>query len=120
VNDHLRCRPGRRTTYGALRGGEGGSSRVRFTRALAREVGGDGITVNNVALATIDTIGVEGQARTSAEVAERIQRQLKLYVVRRLGRPDDVAGLVTFLAGLLASWITGQTYPVNGGCSVNQ
>ena len=40
---------------------------------------------------------------------------MKPYVIRRRGTPDDVAGIVTFLASDHASWITGQTYAVNGG-----
>jgi 3-oxoacyl-[acyl-carrier protein] reductase len=39
------------------------------------------------------------------------------YVIRRLGRPEDVAGIALFLCSQSASWITGQTYPVNGGYS---
>jgi NAD(P)-dependent dehydrogenase (short-subunit alcohol dehydrogenase family) len=89
-----------------------------FSRALAREVGRDGITVNCVSLGTVDTTGLEERARNSPEVADRLQRQLKRYIVQRLGRPGDVAGLVTFLASAHATWITGQTYPVNGGFSV--
>jgi 2-hydroxycyclohexanecarboxyl-CoA dehydrogenase len=38
-------------------------------------------------------------------------------VIRRLGRPEDVAGMTVFLCSESASWITGQTYPVNGGYS---
>jgi 3-oxoacyl-[acyl-carrier protein] reductase len=40
---------------------------------------------------------------------------MKRYIIRRRGEPDDVTGLVAFLAGAGSSWITGQTYPVNGG-----
>jgi 3-oxoacyl-[acyl-carrier protein] reductase len=38
-------------------------------------------------------------------------------VIRRPGRPDDVANMVLFLASSASSWITGQTYAVNGGFS---
>ena len=44
---------------------------------------------------------------------------LKQYIVRRRGQPDDVAAMVSFLASDLSSWITGQTYPVNGGYSLS-
>ena len=101
--------------YSAAKAGAAG-----FTRALARDVGRYGITVNNVSLGTIDTMGITEAAAESPEQAERLQRQLKSYIIRRLGRPDDVAGIVTFLASPMASWITGQTYPVNGGFTVNQ
>ena len=37
--------------------------------------------------------------------------------MRRFGKPDDVAGMVLFLCSDAAGWITGQTYPVNGGYS---
>ncbi len=99
--------------YAAAKAGAAG-----FTRALAREVGRSGVTVNNVALGTVDTVGLEDMAKDSPQFAERLQRQLKRYIVPRFGQPDDVAGLVTFLASPLASWISGQTYPVNGGYSV--
>ena len=42
---------------------------------------------------------------------------LKKYVMRRRGLPSDIAAMVTFLASPQAEWITGQTYPVNGGYS---
>ena len=44
---------------------------------------------------------------------------LKQYIVRRRGEPDDIAAMVCFLASDLSSWITGQTYPVNGGYTLS-
>jgi NAD(P)-dependent dehydrogenase (short-subunit alcohol dehydrogenase family) len=101
--------------YAAAKAGAAG-----FSRAIAREVGRHGITVNTVALGTIDSSDPETRAPQSEEAAERLQWQLRGYIIRRPGRPDDVVGLVTLLASPLASWITGQTYPVNGGYTVNQ
>lgn len=45
---------------------------------------------------------------------------LERYTIRRFGEPSDVAAMITFLASNAAGWITGQTYPVNGGFSVSQ
>jgi NAD(P)-dependent dehydrogenase (short-subunit alcohol dehydrogenase family) len=115
ISDAARWGEPRMAPYAAAKAGASG-----FTRALAREVGRHGVTVNNVALATVDTIGLAEQAAASPEMAARLDKQLSRYIIRRLGTPDDVAGLVTFLASPLASWITGQTYPVNGGYTVNQ
>ena len=94
--------------YGGAKAGAAG-----FSRGLAKAVGKHGITVNCVSLGSVDTPGV---AAFNADPAV-VERSLRRYVVRRLGRPDDVAGLVLFLSSEAASWITGQTYPVNGGIS---
>ena len=40
------------------------------------------------------------------------------YIIRRRGEPEEVAGLVAYLASPLGAWVSGQTYPVNGGYSV--
>ena len=82
-------------------------------RALAKAVGRYNVTVNCVALASMRTPGVA----TATENADLVKSMLRSYVIRRLGEPDDAANLILFLASDAAAWITGQTYPVNGGYS---
>jgi 3-oxoacyl-[acyl-carrier protein] reductase len=96
--------------YSAAKAGAAG-----FTRALAREAGRYGVTVNAVSLGSI-----RDPADLRRRDAETDAAQLRHYVVRRFGKPDDVAAAALFLASDEASWITGQTYPVNGGYSLNQ
>ena len=98
--------------YAAAKAGAAG-----FCRSIAREVGRYNITVNCVALGTIRTPATSRPDADSPENLEREKQQLKKYIIRRKGEPEDAAGLVGFLAGPEASWITGQTYPVNGGYS---
>jgi 3-oxoacyl-[acyl-carrier protein] reductase len=51
---------------------------------------------------------------------DRLAKLLRPYAIRRRGEPADAAGMVAFLASDTASWITGQTIPVNGGVSMAQ
>lgn len=83
-----------------------------FMRSVARGMGRHNITANNVVIAAIGTPQIEA---VMAADPERSKRMLEKYVVRRLGRPDDVANMVLYLASGASSYITGQTYPVNGG-----
>lgn len=83
-----------------------------FMRSVARSLGRYQITANCVAIALTDTPAVE---RTLQGDPERLKRTLEKYIIRRPGRPDDVANMVLFLASDASSWITGQVYPVNGG-----
>lgn len=82
-----------------------------FMRALAKAVGRAGVTANCIALSAIRTPATEGMTADDAAV----KKMLRSYVIRRLGEPDDVANMALFLASGASSWITGQTYPVNGG-----
>ncbi|WP_372394639.1 SDR family NAD(P)-dependent oxidoreductase [Azospirillum sp. HJ39] len=81
-----------------------------FMRALAKAVGRANVTANCIALSGIRTPGVEALLGDEA-----VAKMLKSYIIRRLGEPDDAANMILFLASDAASWITGQTYPVNGG-----
>ena len=116
ISDAGRWGEARMGAYSAAKAGAAG-----FTRSLARDVGRYGITVNNVAIATIDTTGTLNDLATmSALEAEDRKKRLRNYIVRRFGTPEDIAAMVTFLVSPLSPWITGQTYPVNGGYTVNQ
>lgn len=86
-----------------------------FMRGLAKELGRYMATANCVSLASIETAAL---AARNAD-PEYVKKKLARYVIRRQGRPEDAAGAVAFLASDAASWITGQTLPVNGGYSFN-
>lgn len=96
--------------YSAAKAGAAG-----LTRALARDLGRYDITANNVAIAATRTPAIAAMTQNE-ELAKRV---LRGYIVRRFGEPNDVAAMITFLASNASGWITGQTYPVNGGFSVN-
>ena len=82
---------------------------IAFTRAVAREVGREGIRVNAVAPGFIET-------PLTATLPETVRGQaLSETVLGKLGMPNDVAGAVLFLASPLAGHITGHTLVVDGG-----
>ena len=77
---------------------------------FARELRGRGISVNNVAPGpTATRLVLEGK---SEELIARMSQQPPL---ERLGQPDDIAGVVSFLASPKGQWVNGQTLRVNGG-----
>ena len=81
-----------------------------FTRGLAKELGPCNITVNAVAPGVIDTT-IHQRSPTAGDLDEIRSRT----PLGRLGRPDEVASLIAFLATEEASYITGETIAVNGG-----
>lgn len=110
VSDAARHGESKLAAYGAAKAGAAG-----FCRSIAREVGRHAITVNCISLGNIVTPATAPPPPETPEDEAREKAFLRPYVIRRRGRPDDAAGLVTYLASDLAQWVTGQTYPVNGG-----
>jgi len=82
---------------------------IAFSKSLAREIGGRGITVNVVAPGFIDT------DMTRALPEESKQALLGQIALGRLGEATDIARAVGFLASPAAAYITGETLHVNGG-----
>lgn len=80
-----------------------------FTRALAREIGSRGVTVNCVAPGFVET------DMTEALDERLINSMLDAVPVGRMGQPHEIAAAVSFLASDDASYITGEVLAVNGG-----
>ena len=92
------------TNYSASKAGIEG-----FTRSLAKEIGSRGITVNTVAPGFIDT------DMTKLLQEDQKNALLAQIPMKRLGEPDEIAKVVSFLVSEQASYVTGETLHVNGG-----
>jgi 3-oxoacyl-[acyl-carrier protein] reductase len=93
--------------YAASKGGV-----ISLTKSLAKDLGGDNITVNAVAPAFVHS------PMTSYLTPELEQKWLRMYVIKRLGETADIAAMIVFLCSDRCSWITGQTISINGGFSM--
>jgi 3-oxoacyl-[acyl-carrier protein] reductase len=92
------------SNYSASKAGVGG-----FARALAKELGSRNITVNTVAPGFIDTDMTKDLPEANKE------SMLTQIPLGRLGAPEEIASVVSFLASDAAGYITGETIHVNGG-----
>lgn len=97
------------STYCASKGGG-----VALTKAMAVELGPWNINVNGVGPGTVKT-------ELAKEYLEGGRERIEIAAtpLRRLGTPEDIAGLVAFLVSEDASWITGQTTYIDGGFSIS-
>ncbi len=84
---------------------------VGLTRTLAEAWAKDGIRVNGIAPGLVDT----KLTKVTTENPDRLSASLQGIPMRRLGTPKDMAGVALFLASPLASYVLGQTIPVDGG-----
>lgn len=82
---------------------------VGFARSLARELGSRSITVNVVAPGPVET------DMTASLGEERLRQLTDAVPLGRMASPDEIAGVVEFLAGDSAAYITGAVIPVDGG-----
>ena len=98
--------------YSACKGGI-----IAFTKTMAREMARHSLNVNCVCPGATDTplLAEMTKGETGAKI---IEAMVKVVPFRRLGKPEDVAGAVAFLASDEASFITGQTLSVSGGLTM--
>ena len=89
---------------------------VNFTRAIAAELGSHGVRANAVCPGVVETPLVTDD-RDPEEWPDLRDRMAEAYPLGRLGRPEDVANAVRFLASEEAAWITGHALVVDGGYS---
>ncbi|KAL4864089.1 hypothetical protein BDV12DRAFT_176689 [Aspergillus spectabilis] len=85
----------------------------QMTRVLAKDLGRRGVTVNTIAPGPIGT-----DAYYEGKTEQMVQMQSKLAPAGRLGKPEEVANVVTFLASDESQWVNGQTIRINGGLTV--
>ena len=99
--------------YSACKGGM-----VTFTKTLARELARHAVTVNAVCPGPIETPLLQSFADDGDFGAKVVAGMQRLTPMGRLGRPDDLPGLVAFLASDDAAFITGQVISVSGGLTM--
>ena len=113
-SDAGRIGENKQTVYSGTKGAV-----LAFTKALATEVGRYGVTVNAVCPGATPGAG-EGKrgAWKGVDIPDEIvQKMAKLYPMGRIGKPEDVANAVVFLASAKAPFITGQILSASGGFS---
>ncbi len=118
----LRRRAGRIIGIGSVVGATGNPGQANYaaakaglvgmSKALAQEVGSRGITVNVVAPGFVET------AMTESLSGEQTARLTSAIPLGRMGKPEDVAAAVAWLASDEAGWVTGTTLHVNGGMAM--
>jgi len=105
VSDAGRVGEPRLEAYSGAKAGAAG-----FMRAIAKSAGRYNVRANCIALSATKTPTI--QVDEESDIGKRM---LAPYIIRRFGEPEDAARMAVFLASDASSWVTGQTYPVNGG-----
>ncbi len=100
--------------YSACKGGT-----IAFSKSMARELARNNILVNAVCPGPTDTPAMDAVVGTGEEAQKWKDSLARGIPLRRMGQPDDYAGIVAFLGTNDASYITGQAISVSGGLSMS-
>ncbi|MGA9876890.1 MAG: SDR family oxidoreductase [Solirubrobacteraceae bacterium] len=95
-------------TYGAYVAAKGAVEQL--TRAMAKELGSRGITINAISSGPTET-----ELFVTGKTPEQLQQFGQMSAFGRIGKPTEIAEVVAFLASDAARWISGQNIRVNGG-----
>jgi NAD(P)-dependent dehydrogenase (short-subunit alcohol dehydrogenase family) len=115
-SDSARIGQARLSYYAAAKAGV-----TALVKSIAQEVGPNGITANIVSPGATNTpLRMKREAALREQMGEekyqrRVQTVQKMYPLRRIGEPSDVAPMVAFLLSERAGWMTGQVISINGG-----
>lgn len=107
VGDSSRVGESGLSIVAAARGGV-----IALVKSLARELGRNGVTANTISLGLVET------PHDIEWVNANREKLTKLYPLRRLGFPSDIAPMVTLLSSKHGGWITGQVISISGGFSM--
>jgi len=119
ASDSARVGQARLSYYAAAKAGV-----IALVKSVAQEVGPNGVTANVVSPGATNTElrkGREDSLRAQMgeeKYARREKTVLRMYPTRRLGQPEDIGSMISFLASEHAGWVTGQVISVNGGFSM--
>ncbi|HUA74109.1 MAG TPA: SDR family oxidoreductase [Solirubrobacteraceae bacterium] len=91
---------------------------IAFSKTIAREAARHGVTANVVCPGPTDTPLLQGMAAEAPDSAKLVLALERAVPMRRLGRPEDAAAAVAFLASEQAGYVTGQTLSVSGGLTM--
>ena len=91
---------------------------ISMTKALALELGNDGIRVNCVCPAGVDTALMRNWAATTGDPVGVLRGQAAMHLTNRMAEPDEIAAAILFLASPAASFITGVALPVEAGATL--
>ncbi|WP_070156628.1 SDR family NAD(P)-dependent oxidoreductase [Sphingobium phenoxybenzoativorans] len=116
ASDSARLGQARLSYYAAAKAGV-----IALCKSVAQELGPSSVTVNVVSPGATNTS--LRQAREASlldqmgpeNYAKREKKVLRMYPLRRIGGPDDIASMIAYVASDRASWVTGQVISVNGG-----
>lgn len=116
ASDSARLGQARLSYYAAAKAGV-----IALCKSVAQELGPSSVTVNVVSPGATNTSLRQGREESLRmqmgpdNYAKREQKILKMYPLRRIGTPDDIASMIAYVASDRASWVTGQVVSVNGG-----